>query len=100
MQLSQLKKDMEAMKIKYEENITTKDLQICEMQELITRYKYIPSKDEFIKEYLELNSQLSIQQGLFCQKMFIINPYLETSEQLENQVIDQRDEFEELNTKI
>ena len=32
--------------------------------------------------------------------MFIIIPYVETREQLKNQVIDQRTEFEELNTKI
>ena len=88
MHLSQLQKDMEAMKRRYGADITAKDLQICEIQEFITRYKDIPSKDEFIKEALELNSKLSIQQGLFFQKMFIISPYLETSEQLTNQVID------------
>ena len=88
------------MKIKYEADITTKDLKICEMKEFIMRFKYIPNKDEFIKETWSWIINCPYSKVNFFQKMFIISPYLETSEQFKNNVIDHRTEFEELNTKI
>ena len=70
------------------------------MRESLTKYESIPTIEEFIKEALELNALLSKQQNLFILHMSDIIPHLEISEQLTNIVIDQRIEFNELNTEI
>jgi len=64
------------------------------------RYKDVPTTEEFIKEALELNSLLVRQQEYYCQKLSHITPYLTISDQLTDKAIDQRTEFNDLNTKI
>ena len=62
--------------------------------------KDVPIVEEFIKEALELNSLLLKQQEFFFQNMSHITPYLITSDQLTDKMIDQRTGFTDLNTKI
>lgn len=91
---------MEVLNICHEADISANNMQIQELQEAMMKYKYVPTIDEFIKDSLELNSILSKQQDLFCQKMSHITPYLDTNDQLTEKEIDQRTEFNDLNTKI
>jgi len=64
-QIVQLQKNMEVLRIRHGENISTKNIQIQELQEAMEKYKYVPTVNEFIKEALDLNSILSKQQDLF-----------------------------------
>ena len=73
---------------------------IKELREELKNYEGIPTAEEFIKEALALNALLSKQQKLFILQMSDIIPHLEISEQLTITIIDQRIEFNELNTKI
>lgn len=66
----------------------------------MAKYEDVPIVEEFIKEALELNSLLLKQQEQFFQKMSHIAPYLITSDQLMDKLIDQRTEFTDLNTSI
>ena len=91
---------MEVLKINHENNLSNKDTLIKELRENLIKYEDIPTVQEFIKESLTLNALLSKQQNLFILQMSNIVPHLEISEQLTNIVIDQRIEFNELNTKI
>ena len=70
------------------------------MRENLIKYESIHTTEEFIKEALALNALLSKQQDLFVLQMSNIVPHLEINEQLTNTVIDQRIEFNELDTKI
>ena len=91
---------MEILKISHENDLSIKNTLIKELREDLTKYEGIPTAEEFIKEALALNSLLSKQQNLSILQMSNIVPHLEISEQLTNIVIDQRIEFNELNTKI
>lgn len=91
---------MEVLKISHEADISAKNIQLQEMQQSMERYKEFPSTEEFIKEALELNSLLVRQQEYFCQEMSHITPYLTISEQLIDKAIDQRMDFNDLNTRI
>lgn len=62
----QLQQSMEVLRISHEVDISTKNMQIQELQETMKKYKHVPTIDEFIKEELELNSILSKHQDLFC----------------------------------
>ena len=75
-------------------------MQLQEMQQAMERYKDVSTTEEFIKETLELNSLLVKQKEYFYQKMSHITPYLTTSDQLTDKVIDQRMEFNDLDTNI
>ena len=91
---------MEILKISHEVDISAKNMQIQEFQEAMEKYKYVPIVDELIKEALGLNSLLSKQKDLYCQRMLHVTHYLITSDQLIDKAIDQRTEFNDLNTKI
>lgn len=56
--------------------------------------------EEFIKEALELNTQLSKQQAMFCQKLSIINKICAKSDSLMNQSSDLRVIFNDIDDKI
>ena len=99
-QIVQLQQSLEVLNISHEANISAKNIQIQELQEAIAKYKYVLTVNEFIKEALELNSILSKHQDLFYQKMSHITPYLNSSDQLTDKEIDQRTEFNDLNTNI
>jgi len=99
-QIAQLQQSMEVIKIIHEANISAKNMQIKELQEAMEKYKDVPNVDEFVKEALELNSILSKQKYLLCQRMSHVTPYLITSDQLTDKEIDQRTGFNDLNTKI
>jgi len=87
-QIVHLQQSMEVLKISHEADISSKNVQIQELQEAIAKYKYVPTIYEFIKEALELNSILSKQQDLFYHRMSRITPYLITSDQLIDKAID------------
>ena len=70
------------------------------MQAILDKFKDNPQIDEFIKEALELNSLLEQQQEIFHQRISLINPYCESSNKLNNQAINQRLEYKELNKRI
>ena len=91
---------MEVLKISHKNDLSSKNTLIKELREELTKYEGIPTVEEFIKETLALNALLSKQQNLFILQMSNIIPRLEISEQLNNTIIDQRIEFNELNTKI
>lgn len=99
-QLAQLQQDMEVIKISHEANISAKSKQVQEMQKSMQRYKDVPTTNNFIKEALELNSLLVKQQECFFQNMSHINPYLTTSNEVTDKEIDQRMNFNDLNTRI
>ena len=91
---------MEVLKISHENELSSNDTLIKELREDLAKYEDIPPREEFIKEALALNALLSKQQDLFILHISDIVPHLEISEQLTNTVIEQRIEFNELNTKI
>lgn len=78
---------MEVVKISHEANISAKNMQLHEMQQCMERYKDVTTTEEFIKEALELNSLLVRQQEYFSQKLTHITPYITTSDQLIDKVI-------------
>ena len=75
-------------------------MQLQDLQQVMEKYKDVPTIEEFIKEALELNSLLLKQQEHFFQKMSHIASYLITSDQLMDKVINQTTEFTDLNTRI
>lgn len=91
---------MEVLKIRHEADISTKNMQIQELQEAMEKYEDVPTINEFIKEALELNYLLSKQQELFHQRMSHITSYLITSDHLMDKVFDKRIEFNDLITRI
>jgi len=99
-QLHKLQHDMEILRISHENGLSTKNKQIQELKSDLAKYKDIPTTEEFINEALTLNNLLSKQKHLFLQHISNIIPHLNTSEQLTNIIIDQRIEFNELNSKI
>ena len=70
------------------------------MHAILDKFKDNLQIDEFIKKTLELNSLLAQQQEIFCQRISLINTYCESSDKLNNQLIDKRLEYEELNKRI
>ena len=99
-QLDQLQQSMEALKISHEADISARNMQLQELQQAMERYKDVPTIEEFIKEALELNSLLMKQREHFYQNISHITPYLITSNQLIDKMINQRTEFTDFNTRI
>lgn len=67
---------------------------------MIDKFKDNPQIDEFIKEALNLNSQIMQQKEVLCQKISRISPYCENSDKLTNEVVDMRLEYEEIHKRI
>lgn len=90
---------MEVLKISHKVDISAKNMLLQELQQSMEGYNDVPTTEEFIKEVLELNSFLMKKQEHFFQKMSHITPYLITSDQLTNKVIDWRIDFTNLSAK-
>ena len=98
--MAQFQKEFEKMRLQHRADIEKKDSQIQKIHNEMDKLRYHPQTKEFIKETLEINTQFSKQQEIFCQKISLINAYCETSNALANQVVDQRLEYEEVNKMI
>jgi len=98
--MAQLQQDFEKMTVQHQTDIAEKNAQIHQMQDILDKFKDNPQTDEFIKEALELSSLLAKQQEIFCHRISLINPYCESSDKLNNQVIHQRLEYDQLNKRI
>ena len=70
------------------------------MQVKIDLHKYDPKPDQFIIEALTLNSQLTHQKELLCQKISHWKYYCETSDKLTSQVVEMRLEYDEIFKKV
>lgn len=91
---------MEVLRISHENDLSAKNKEIQELKGDLVKYKDIHTIEELFNEDLTLNTLLLKQKQLFLQHISNIIPYLNTSEQLTNIIIDQRIEFNELNSKI
>ena len=60
---------MDQLKIQHQNEISSRDTQIYQLQFSIEQLKDKPKIDEFRKEALELNTLLAWQQVIFCQKL-------------------------------
>ena len=64
------------------------------------KFKILPQVERFIKEALEMNSNLTRQQETFCQKISNTSCYCDTSKTLIEKVANRRLECENIEKKV
>lgn len=85
------------MRIQHQVSLVERDARI---QAMIDKYKDSPQIDQFVKEELNLNSQLMQQKEVLCQKISQISPYCEISDKITSKVFDMRLEYVEIHKRM
>lgn len=85
------------MQIEHRTSLAEKEAQVQAINDL---HKYDLKIDQFITEALRLNSLLTHQKELLCQKISHQKSYCETSDKLTSQVVEMRLEYDEMFKKV